>query len=50
VDGREGRSSTAAARMARWRGNAGGRRGERAVFIGVAWLRGDGSITSTLSY
>jgi hypothetical protein len=43
VKGREGRSSMAAARMARWRGNAGGRRGEHGVFIGAARLRGDGS-------
>jgi hypothetical protein len=31
-----GRSSTAAARMARWGGNVGVRRGERATFIGSA--------------
>jgi hypothetical protein len=43
VEGREGRSSTVAVRMARWRGNAGGRRGEHGVFIAAARLRGDGS-------
>jgi hypothetical protein len=31
-----GRSSTAAAQMARWSGNADVRRGERATFIGAA--------------
>jgi hypothetical protein len=46
VEGREGRSSTAAAQMARWSGNVGGRRGEHAAFIGAARLRGDGSSTS----
>jgi hypothetical protein len=35
VEGREGRSSTVAARMARWRGGAGARR-RRAPFIGRA--------------
>jgi hypothetical protein len=34
-----------AARTARWRGNADGRREERGVFIGAARLRGDGSAT-----
>jgi hypothetical protein len=43
VEGREGRSSTAAAWMAQWRGNAGGGGGKCGVFIGVARLRGDGS-------
>jgi hypothetical protein len=38
-----GRSSTAAARMARWRGNADGGGGKRGVFIGATRLRGDGS-------
>jgi hypothetical protein len=36
VEVREGRSSTAAVRMARWRGNAGGKRGERAFLL--EWL------------
>jgi hypothetical protein len=31
-----GRTSTVAARMAQWSGNAGVRRGERAAFIGAA--------------
>jgi hypothetical protein len=43
VEGREGRSSTAVAWMARWRGNAGGTRGECRVFIGAALLWGDDS-------
>jgi hypothetical protein len=43
VEGREGRSSTAATRMAWWRGDAGGRRGERGVYIGAARLWGDSS-------
>jgi hypothetical protein len=45
VAGREGRSSTTTAQTARWRGNAGGRRGEHAVYIGAARLWGDGSAT-----
>jgi hypothetical protein len=45
VGSREGHSSMAAARTARWRGNVSGWREERRVFIGAARLRGDGSAT-----